>query len=221
MRLWRTVHNFLSQATGLGITKNIIECYAEIIRTYKPDDRIFLFGFSRGAYTVRCLASVICFCGIPTNDHGKPLKRDRASAHKIAARAVKSVYQHVSSPRDKQFHDQREALAKQFRENYGAGDATPNAYPFFIGVFDTVASLSNIGSLIIIAIAYGISAFAIAYGLKFLGIDIGQSLSIITITTVCALTAMYVYTHLKFALRLDGFKCRRHSIECSRRTNLA
>jgi uncharacterized protein (DUF2235 family) len=205
-RLWRNVHNFLSQATGLGITKNIIDCYAEIIRTYEADDRIYLFGFSRGAYTVRCLASVICFCGIPTKDHGKPLKRDQASAYKIAKRAVKSVYQHVSSPRDKQFLDQREALAKQFRESYGAGDSAPNAYPFFIGVFDTVASLSNIGSLFIIGIAYGVIAFVIAFGLTFLGIKLSQSLGVIATTTVCVLVAMYVYTHLKFAYRLDGFK---------------
>jgi uncharacterized protein (DUF2235 family) len=205
MRLWRAIHNFLSQATGLGITKNIIECYAEIIRNYKMGDRIFLFGFSRGAYTVRCLASVICFCGIPTEDHGKPLKRDLASARKIAKRAVKSVYQHVSSPRDRQFHDQREALAKQFRRTYSAG-STPNAYPFFVGVFDTVASLSNTGSLIIIVLAYSIIAVAIAFGLTFIGINITQSLSGIVTTTVCALAGMYVYTHLKFALQLDGFK---------------
>ena len=31
----------------------------------EPGDRIYLFGFSRGAYTVRCLAGVIAFCGIP------------------------------------------------------------------------------------------------------------------------------------------------------------
>jgi uncharacterized protein (DUF2235 family) len=207
IRLWRTVYNFLSQATGLGITKNIIDCYAEIIRNYQKDDRIFLFGFSRGAYTVRCLASVICLCGIPTKEGDGPLKRDLATTYKIAKRAVKSVYQHVSSPRDKQFYDQREALAKQFRKIYVAGDdAAPNVYPFFIGVFDTVASLSNTGSLIIIAIAYGIIISAIAYGLTFLGVTPTQSISVIATSSVCVLTAMYVYTHLKFTRRLDGFK---------------
>jgi uncharacterized protein (DUF2235 family) len=205
-RLWRAVYNFLSQATGLGITKNIIDCYAEIIRDYQTDDRIFLFGFSRGAYTVRCLASVICFCGIPTKDNGGPLKKDRATTQKIATRAVKSVYQHVSSPRDKQFHDQREALAKQFRNAYGSGDATPNVYPFFIGVFDTVASLLNTGSLIVIAIACGVISSIVAYGLTFLGVKPTQSLSVIATITVCALAALYVYTHLKFASKLDGFK---------------
>lgn len=88
VRLWRTIYNFLSQATGLGITKNIIHCYAQIIQNYQKGDRIFLFGFSRGAYTVRCLASVICFCGIPTKDNGAPLRRDQATTRKIAKRAV-------------------------------------------------------------------------------------------------------------------------------------
>src|SRR6185312_10852210 len=45
----RSAYNVVSQATGMGITKNIIDCYAEIIRLWEPGDRIFLFGFSRGA----------------------------------------------------------------------------------------------------------------------------------------------------------------------------
>ena len=46
-------HNFLSQATGFGLTTNIIDCYETLVRLWRPGDRIFLFGFSRGAYTVR------------------------------------------------------------------------------------------------------------------------------------------------------------------------
>src|SRR5687768_1345712 len=96
-RFCRRVYNFVSQATGLGITQNIIDCYAALIQLWRPGDRIFLFGFSRGAYTVRCLSSIICKCGIPTDKAKQPLRRDPGSARKIAARAVKSVYQHVSS----------------------------------------------------------------------------------------------------------------------------
>src|SRR3981189_652373 len=48
-RIARWIYNTASEATGLGITKNIIDCYAEIIRLAKPQDRIFFFGFSRGA----------------------------------------------------------------------------------------------------------------------------------------------------------------------------
>jgi uncharacterized protein (DUF2235 family) len=51
----RKVYNLISQGTGLGITRNIVDCYAAILSLWRPGDRIFLIGFSRGAYTVRCL----------------------------------------------------------------------------------------------------------------------------------------------------------------------
>ena len=69
----RRIYNVISQATGLGITANMIDCYAALILLWRPGDRIFLFGFSRGAYTVRCLAGVIALCGIPTREmNGAP-----------------------------------------------------------------------------------------------------------------------------------------------------
>ena len=65
-RAYRWLHNLVSQATGLGITMNIVDCYAAILRMWQPGDRVFLFGFSRGAYTVRCVAAVLSLCGVPT-----------------------------------------------------------------------------------------------------------------------------------------------------------
>jgi uncharacterized protein (DUF2235 family) len=82
--LFRMAHNFLSQATGFGLTTNIIDCYEMLIQLWRPGDRIFLFGFSRGAYTVRCLAGVLAHCGIPTRlESGAEIRRsDRAAAGK-------------------------------------------------------------------------------------------------------------------------------------------
>lgn len=149
---WRVVYNIASQALGMGLTGNIIDCYAALVRMWKPGDRIFLVGFSRGAYTVRCLGGVIAQCGIPTAmNYDQPLKRDLATSKRIAKEAVKRVYQHTPSrsrekatERQKQLLDQRQELAERFRAKYGSGDATgPNVFPHFIGVFDTVASLSN------------------------------------------------------------------------------
>ena len=83
-RLVRWIYRKVSQATGLDITRNIIDCYAAIIRLAKPDDRIFLFGFSRGAYTVRCVAAVVALCGIPTrNLDGSKLPLDKAGSRKV------------------------------------------------------------------------------------------------------------------------------------------
>jgi hypothetical protein len=58
-RLVRWIYRKVSQATGLGITQNIVDCYVAIIRLAKPDDRIFFFGFGRGAYTLRCVAAAL------------------------------------------------------------------------------------------------------------------------------------------------------------------
>ncbi len=58
---WR---KFTGNAFGAGISKNIKECYTFIFDHYNAGDQIFLFGFSRGATTVRSLASFIHLFGI-------------------------------------------------------------------------------------------------------------------------------------------------------------
>jgi uncharacterized protein (DUF2235 family) len=49
---------------GAGLGKNIQSGYRWLCGQYRPGDRIFLFGFSRGAYTVRSLAGMIGRCGL-------------------------------------------------------------------------------------------------------------------------------------------------------------
>ena len=51
-------------AFGVGFSENIIDCYRFIFENYNAGDKIFLFGFSRGAATVRSLASFIHYFGI-------------------------------------------------------------------------------------------------------------------------------------------------------------
>lgn len=53
-------------AFGWGLTKNILKAYEFLARQYEPGDRIFLFGFSRGAFTVRSLAGMIRKSGFPS-----------------------------------------------------------------------------------------------------------------------------------------------------------
>lgn len=56
-------------ATGTGISDNVLDGYSEIARQYRPGDRIYIFGFSRGAYTARAIAGAIRCCGVlrPSN----------------------------------------------------------------------------------------------------------------------------------------------------------
>lgn len=50
--------------TGKGLDKNIMSAYRYLCDHYECGDKIYLFGFSRGAYTVRSLAGFIHTCGL-------------------------------------------------------------------------------------------------------------------------------------------------------------
>ena len=58
---WR---KFTGNAFGAGISKNIKECYTFIFDHYNAGDQVFLFGFSRGATTVRSLSNFVHMFGI-------------------------------------------------------------------------------------------------------------------------------------------------------------
>jgi uncharacterized protein (DUF2235 family) len=199
--IWDFIYNAACQASGLGLTGNIIDCYAALIRNWRPGDRIFFFGFSRGAYTVRCLGGVIALCGIPTMDGDQPLKRDKATSKRIAREAVKRVYQHTHSrprekatPRQKELLDQRLELAERFRKKYRSGDSTdPNVYPFFIGVFDTVAAISNpTPAILLIVLAALAFVFALAWALaRALGFDVDWP-TLLVVSIVAAAAVAYV-----------------------------
>jgi uncharacterized protein (DUF2235 family) len=141
----RKLRNVVSQGTGLGITANIIDCYAAILSLWRPGDRIFLFGFSRGAYTVRCVGGVLAACGMPTcMKDGTPLRYDPGTIRAIATEAVKLVYQYGASIKGDPFKELREERAQRFRKEYRSDrDGHVNEYPYFIGVFDTVAALGS------------------------------------------------------------------------------
>lgn len=175
--LRRTVAKLLSSATGRGITTNIADCYEFIINHYRPGDRIWLFGFSRGAYTARCIANVLMLCGVPTRTPEGPLPRFRTRVREIAERAVIRVYEHGAGHPRGRYEGEREELARRFRQDFGSGDdISSNAAPYFIGVFDTVASLGAKGPfrwalvgmfvlLIAIAAALGAGSLVALFGM--------------------------------------------------------
>lgn len=150
---WISVQKWLGKLlgsiAGRGIAVNITDCYEFILNHWQPGDRIFIIGFSRGAYTARCVAQVLSLCGVPThqsNDPSTPFRRFSRSTRLVANRAVHQVYEHgAGHPREK-FEAEREELARRFRVEFGSdSDGIPNAHPHFIGVFDTVAALGAKG----------------------------------------------------------------------------
>jgi len=60
------IEKLLGGATGVGLWNKIKIGYQTIAQVYAPGDPLYLFGFSRGAYTARSLAGMIALCGLPT-----------------------------------------------------------------------------------------------------------------------------------------------------------
>ncbi|MET4445943.1 uncharacterized protein (DUF2235 family) [Bradyrhizobium sp. GM2.2] len=58
------VNGFLGGAFGQGLDDNIRLAYEWLIENYRDGDEIFIFGFSRGAYTARALAGLIAIDGL-------------------------------------------------------------------------------------------------------------------------------------------------------------
>jgi hypothetical protein len=227
----RKIYNVASMATGLGITANIIDCYAALIRLYRDGDRIFLIGFSRGAYTVRSLAGVISFCGIPRScPDNLPLPMDEKGSRALAETAVKDVYQFCSSykrnesPYKDFLLDTRDDIARKFREEHGSStglgaDEKANVFPYFIGAFDTVAALGHKGLFwLILALvlaspfipSFIISLLSYASGLPYFGgwlatFKFWAVFSVIAPLMVATAGLIALKAYLKWAPPLPGY----------------
>jgi uncharacterized protein (DUF2235 family) len=76
----------LGGAFGWGLKRNVKELYTSLCRVYQPGDRIYLFGFSRGAYTVRTLGGLIIRCGIlRVREDGRSLSEEELKRRVDAA----------------------------------------------------------------------------------------------------------------------------------------
>src|SRR6185295_3095379 len=136
-RLWRGI----LQAVGGGLTRRIIDGYVAIISVWQPGDRIYLFVFSRGAYTARCIANVLECVGIPTRQaDGQTLSLEPSALRKLATEGVRCRYVRGLPIRDENLRD---SLSACFRKRYACavGGQPVGAIPYFIGVWDTVAAL--------------------------------------------------------------------------------
>jgi uncharacterized protein (DUF2235 family) len=113
------------QAFGYGLESDIAAAYTFIMHNYRKadGDRLFLFGFSRGAYTVRAVASLLHMCGILRDGHETSIP--------YAIRLMNSVGQG------------KETSAEDFRmvDLFRSTFSTSAASIYFTGVWDTVSSV--------------------------------------------------------------------------------
>lgn len=76
------VEKLLGGAFGLGLFQKIRDGYTKIAHAYESGDAVFLFGFSRGAYTARSLAGMIANCGLPTKNFDDSLVNTAFEAYR-------------------------------------------------------------------------------------------------------------------------------------------
>lgn len=132
--LRRVLRDWWSKATGWGITANIVDCYEALILKWRPGMKIGLFGFSRGAFTVRCLSGVLATCGIAQTDNGVPISRDEKGEGAKRRRAI--AEEGVAAYKLKDMRARKET-GEAFRRAYGAVDEVADV----VGVYDTVKAL--------------------------------------------------------------------------------
>jgi uncharacterized protein (DUF2235 family) len=121
-----TFRKFLSRrldaAIGLRVRENVIAAYRFLVRANEPGDRLYFFGFSRGAYTVRALAGLIHFLGLL-----RPELENLATLAWAVYANEANVYT-VS---------RRFAGGNRFNRCFGVA---PKPEIYFLGAWDTVSS---------------------------------------------------------------------------------
>ncbi|MEE9452208.1 MAG: DUF2235 domain-containing protein [Gammaproteobacteria bacterium] len=109
-----SISAWLGRIFGYGLEHNIFEAYKFLMRKYSPEDKLFIMGFSRGAYTARALAGVLHKCGLLED----------------------LCYNLIPTIADVYFQPNNDDLAQRFKQTF-----SKPCKAHFIGVWDTVKSL--------------------------------------------------------------------------------
>ncbi|WP_163846236.1 DUF2235 domain-containing protein [Pseudooceanicola aestuarii] len=111
---WSRTHEVLM---GRGLNRQIRRAYGYLASRYRPGDRIFFFGYSRGAYAVRSLAGLIDRVGL--------LKAEAATERNV--RQAYRLYQDIPDA--------------EAARRFATAHSHPETRVEMIGAFDTVKSL--------------------------------------------------------------------------------
>jgi uncharacterized protein (DUF2235 family) len=133
-RFWTTIAGL---AFGYGIAADIQRAYTFIMAHYEPDDRLYLFGFSRGAYTARAVASLLRLYGLLRvgNESLVPyIIRELLHFDSLWRRLVDWIFR-------TSLNDKRVAAKFAKAREICSVFATRPCRPHFVGVWDTVSSV--------------------------------------------------------------------------------
>lgn len=129
-RFLERAHDYLfGQGGAIGITGNVIEVYKFLVNNYKPEDEVFLFGFSRGAYTLRIVTTLLRHFGLIDKNN-------------LLGKNIDDVINEMIGLYDINIHpDENEKISK-FRANYSYknsdGQVQLTGLIKFLGLWDSV-----------------------------------------------------------------------------------
>ena len=138
----RLADRLLGGAFGWGLLENVVDAYRQLVFLYEPGDEIFIFGFSRGAFTARSLVGFIRSTGIIGRDDltlvPRAVRRYRAKGRAdLAPGSDESHEFRANTMRSCVATSRRE---REWRRHNGAPEV-PLLRVAYLGVWDSVGAL--------------------------------------------------------------------------------
>ncbi len=129
----------VGMASAWGIDRRVESAYQFLLERFQPGDEIYVFGFSRGAYSARILASMLYHAGLPKLS-GRTMGYEPKAISKLVYDAFKcstwSAYDHCASITS----SQRTDMIKDVLRSHGLEESAPVPIQF-LGLWDTVEAL--------------------------------------------------------------------------------
>ncbi len=136
----------LAGAFGFGLSQNVRDLYKFLALNYRSGDHVYLFGFSRGAFTIRVLENVISMYGVPKNVLADT--EAKTPERPFSSLSIKEIDSHVKE------------ILKRYKDKIGSAEPSKNPEDIYgnviqhqavdtcvLGVWDTVNSVGFPGFL--------------------------------------------------------------------------
>lgn len=139
----KAVDRLVGGAVGWGLDENILDAYRHIAKAFEPGDELYVFGFSRGAYTARSLVGLIRSAGIAPPEHLDRLDEAMERYRRRDDPTTKPSNE-ASYPFRAEFSPMTATSADElaWRKRHGKGSARAiHLRIAYVGIWDTVGAL--------------------------------------------------------------------------------
>ena len=135
LNLWSKVKSkgikLLDQAVGISFENHVLAGYAFIMRYYAPGDHIYIFGFSRGAYTARFLSEMVHSIGL------------LSKGNEEMVRFAWETFSNFQRSRGNVPQTAKDRKLGEYMEKFKTAFCLPNVAVHFLGLFDCVNSVGQ------------------------------------------------------------------------------